>query len=590
MTIKGVVTTNLPRLMNVGFSEIGVLHPSKFTPSVELFSLGGAKMSLPEGEPVVGFRQWVQHVLPTGSLIIYRVSSAPLDCGKEQRVSLSHGIVTLEDELTPADTTLTGTPRAILTALLGYQRTVRWQLGSAPDTGQYSLDVNSTKVLRAFWDAVELFTGYAPTYDFTTTPWTVGLAEINTEPACECRLSRNIASVTIDYDDADFCTRVCAPQLPDGHLIADTASIWGEVSRDLGVADDAPADEVLAYAQRFLAKHKNPAIYAEVDGFTIAGQTGEALDFFDIGLTCRCALPDYGITVDEPIISMRYDDLVRKPNNIRLSLGRKIKDTGLKIAKVENDTDSNSKGLRGAGSGLREAQNTLIEQGESLITLAAWSTTVDGAINEANIQIDGLNAAIILKASQTSVDGLTSRLSAAEIDIDGANAAIALKASQSDLDVMGDRLSAAEIDIDGANAAIALKASQSDLDAMGNRVSDAEAELIVQADSISTKVSKNGVISAINQTAESVTIQASKINLDGYVTASQLSASVATLQSAYATSFATENLGAGSCAVSNTLSANGRFTFQLSEVSKTTITVVKSFTPASTESITFLTV
>jgi hypothetical protein len=46
--------------------------------------------------------------------------------------------------------------------------------------------------------------------------------------------------------------------------------------------------------------------------------------------------------------------------------------------------------------------------------------------------------------------------------------------------------------------------------------------ITVNAQGIEMKVNKNGVISAINQTAESVTIQASKINLSGYVTASQL--------------------------------------------------------------------
>ena len=40
---------------------------------------------------------------------------------------------------------------------------------------------------------------------------------------------------------------------------------------------------------------------------------------------------------------------------------------------------------------------------------------------------------------------------------------------------------------------------------------------------ISTKVEKNGIISSINQSAESITINASKINLQGYVTATDLS-------------------------------------------------------------------
>lgn len=40
---------------------------------------------------------------------------------------------------------------------------------------------------------------------------------------------------------------------------------------------------------------------------------------------------------------------------------------------------------------------------------------------------------------------------------------------------------------------------------------------------ISTKVEKNGIISSINQSAESITIKADKINLQGYVTATELS-------------------------------------------------------------------
>lgn len=49
------------------------------------------------------------------------------------------------------------------------------------------------------------------------------------------------------------------------------------------------------------------------------------------------------------------------------------------------------------------------------------------------------------------------------------------------------------------------------------RVSSAESEIKQTADQISMKVSKGGVISAINQSAESIKIQASKINLDGNV-------------------------------------------------------------------------
>lgn len=54
--------------------------------------------------------------------------------------------------------------------------------------------------------------------------------------------------------------------------------------------------------------------------------------------------------------------------------------------------------------------------------------------------------------------------------------------------------------------------------------------ITVNAEGIETKVSKNGVISSINQTAESITIQASKVNLDGYVTSSMLESAFTSAQ------------------------------------------------------------
>ena len=61
-------------------------------------------------------------------------------------------------------------------------------------------------------------------------------------------------------------------------------------------------------------------------------------------------------------------------------------------------------------------------------------------------------------------------------------------------------------------------ASKSGVDALGNRVSKAEAQILVQAGQISSKVEQDGIISAINQSAETVQIQASRIKLEGYTT------------------------------------------------------------------------
>jgi hypothetical protein len=64
---------------------------------------------------------------------------------------------------------------------------------------------------------------------------------------------------------------------------------------------------------------------------------------------------------------------------------------------------------------------------------------------------------------------------------------------------------------------------------MENKIGQNSSEIKQTAEEISTKVEKNGVISAINQTAESIKISADRINLSGYVTASSLTSSGTTV-------------------------------------------------------------
>lgn len=63
-------------------------------------------------------------------------------------------------------------------------------------------------------------------------------------------------------------------------------------------------------------------------------------------------------------------------------------------------------------------------------------------------------------------------------------------------------------------------ATEEELGALTERVLNAESKITQQADLIETKVSKDGIISTINQSAETVTIQANKIKLEGAVTQS----------------------------------------------------------------------
>jgi hypothetical protein len=93
---------------------------------------------------------------------------------------------------------------------------------------------------------------------------------------------------------------------------------------------------------------------------------------------------------------------------------------------------------------------------------------------------------------------------------------------QEQIDGLGTRVNSAETSITQLANQIQLKANQTTVDALGNRISSAESSITLLSDEIDLKVDKNGVVSAINQTAEQIKIQASKIALDGYVEAKHI--------------------------------------------------------------------
>ncbi len=193
---------------------------------------------------------------------------------------------------------------------------------------------------------------------------------------------------------------------------------------------------------------------------------------------------------------------------------------------------------------LKASQDALDEQGERITTaeqridgvnaaiaLKANQTEVDEQgerLSQAEVDINAAEAAIALKAEKTSVDSLSERVSQAEVDIDAANAEIALRAKTEALsnvaNVLSNRLQQAEIEIAATEAAVLLKANQTDLDGTNERVTQAEIDIDGANAEIALKVGKNDVIAAINLSTEEARIAASRIVLDGYVTASQFAA------------------------------------------------------------------
>jgi hypothetical protein len=140
--------------------------------------------------------------------------------------------------------------------------------------------------------------------------------------------------------------------------------------------------------------------------------------------------------------------------------------------------------------------------------------------------------------------------------------------------------------ISGLTDQVILKASKTDLDALGQRVSTAESSIIETATGITSKVSKDSVISSINQTSESVTINASKINLVGAVTADSIATGAVTANKIAANAITTDKIATNVLSVGN-ISGLGSLA-SLSTISTSYITNLGSLATLSSIGLTNL--
>ena len=187
-----------------------------------------------------------------------------------------------------------------------------------------------------------------------------------------------------------------------------------------------------------------------------------------------------------------------------------------------------------------QSNRTAIEQTNEQITLLATQSSVDalsGRVTENEAQITILAGQIQSQVTRTEFDELGVVVSQHGTQITQTAEQISLKASKSDLDELTGRVNTAESSIAQNANQIALKVStttynngmagkadSSTVNALAQRVTTAESSITQNANAIALKVSAGDIASSINQTAQSVLISASKINLSGYVTISSLGA------------------------------------------------------------------
>lgn len=491
-----------PVLLDDSFAEARRLDPSSLAVQHELTPPSVADMTVPLGGGAIPVRGWVRLYTVHGDMGIFRASTADyLYDTDEQRIALVHGICTLSDSIVPqptgedAETQKSGTLSSMLIWLLQQQHAQHWRLGTvAANSDTVTVDLNGSDLLTMLLAIMDQVPDYELRYDMDEHPWTLNVARKQETVTAEGRLTRNLGSVHVSYNDADLCTRVYASALSGGYMSADTAGTYGVVSQSLYLDPNTTAADAQRIAARYLEKRKEPAIAVELDAVDLAEATGEPLDALTLGKKFRLALPAYGVTVEQWITGITYSDVYGDPNHLTLTLANRIADLAQQAAKAETAAKTAATAKQAATS----AQQQIIVHSTKLQKTDKYLKFLDD---------EGLT---VMRSTDSSVQV--------------GDALASMKAMVTD--TYGHTVNPDNIKQVISSAHITVDATQSLVEIIASVSRELKGDTESNAASITAKVDRETLLSEIAAKADNITISGRNIVLNGYVTADQLSAAI----------------------------------------------------------------
>ncbi len=519
-----------------------LLHPLSLSVQRELIPCSSARMVLPEGEKIA-IKDFVRLYTINGDEGIFRVTAVAPAIPGGTDVVLSHGLCVLYDARMTGTGTLEGSLGDVVRQLLSHQvvsvgGTPLLNAGSFASGVTIRVEYSNSRVLDLLEEACEKAYTEKLTIDQSAIPWVVGSVALSNSPTAEGRFSRNLQSVRISMDDDDQCTRLIVEHTDwetDEKSYtthdADTIGQYGIIEDVWSVPYGATQAEESAYIAELFRQRKEPDTSIQIDAVDLFAVTGEPIDRLDTGDMMRCCMPDYDTTINNRLMTVQYPDVYGDPHAARVSLRnrhRRLSDMLRTVRRdVDHETVINNRRYGGSSAKIEQTNWQLQLTHEELVELDDYTKHT---FNQVGIELDAVDASIELNAKniETLYDetGVLEReINQAGIRISGVEASVTLHAST--LKTIGEDQQAMEAELIVQAQQISSKVSQSSFDSLGNRVTNAESTITQQAGLIATKVSKDGVISSINQTAEAIKIQAGKINLSGYTTVSQLEAAIA---------------------------------------------------------------
>lgn len=224
-----------------------------------------------------------------------------------------------------------------------------------------------------------------------------------------------------------------------------------------------------------------------------------------------------------------YSWALIKDNDVTKAI-QDIAELGGEVTQFKSDYTSKVSEIDGGIESLK-SRTTAIETSISTKVETSVFNTLKNTVDENSANITSLAETVTTKADSSTVTTLSNTVNDVKQTADANSSSISsltttvnTKADGSKVTALENKASTIEQNLNG----VTTRVTNVEKDMATEEFVTSQGYLTVTSDAITSKVSKNEVISAINQTAESVSIDASKINLNGAVTFSSFDSSLQT--------------------------------------------------------------
>ena len=515
--------TRLPVWRYADGTERGRLQALSCSLDLSVSDLPKATITIRSADEIPSTHDFVEIYTEHGSAGIFRVVSSTYRYGQTCQLQLIGAADTLSDDIWPetADEA-TRTVAEWIQLILSKQTTVRWQLGSCALSASVKMKVNYSELWAMLEDVKGARPGYRWSYDFSTSPWTLSLVQMPDVISSEFRVTRNVESAQITVSDQQMCNRLVFT-VTDGNsdgsptitIYDDTASQqkYGIRTRCTDIkTDEIPIGMSAAdYARHLLSEHAVPDFAIMINGADLSTLTGTSVDHFELGYLCRAVLPEYGETIEERVVALNYPNVIQEPHSVRVSLSSELPNITGSVASAKR-VASAVKATRGGGSGAKADKDSWAKVLTDVIKATdgtgiehMWQSGIK-MTSHGGIRLFSLYQGVASLDSELTItnEAITSEVSRATEEEGRLSSSITQTAEAITAEVT--RASNAESALSGR------------IQVQADKVS-----MVVEETAGGNVVKAASIVAAINNAGSSVVISADHINLDGYVTASQLS-------------------------------------------------------------------